>query len=561
MQDSSPRKVFSRPQTGWPGIAFLTSLFIVLFDNNLFWQSFIEKLGIDRLTDLVLLITMGLTILLLINLVFTLVAFRWVFKPFLALILLLSASVSYFADNFGVIVDQSMIHNIFETNVSEASELLTRPLVWHLTLYAGVPILLLLITKVRYSGWKRELLMRSGVLLGSLALVGGLAFANYKEITLFGRANRSLQMYINPTYPIHSLKKVVKTMYFSHSDEPLQAIAADARHIDSDPKEVIVLVVGETARSQSFGLNGYNRDTNPQLHGNNVIDFTDVASCGTATAESLPCMFSLQGHDNYSRSSAIRSENLLDILDRTGIKVIWRDNDSGDKGVAKRVVYQDLSHQKDSEFCSEDNCYDEVLLDGFESLIQSAPGDTLVILHTKGSHGPSYYKRTPPNFKVFLPECSQDNVQDCSQQEIVNAYDNTIVYTDYILSKVIETLKKQDFETAMLYISDHGESLGENGLYLHGLPYVLAPPEQTHVPMIFWASEQFLTAKQINQTALFNEEHAHFSHDNLFHSMLGLFDVRTNSYQPELDIFATPRQVISTQRDFSQQLEHSINRS
>lgn len=532
---------FSRPQTSWLAVSILASLFIVIFDNLLFWRSFYNRLTPDHFAAWGFLVTVGLALFLLLNFAFTLSAFRLTFKPFLSLILLVSASVSYFADTFGVVVDQSMIHNILETDVAEASELLTWPLLWHLTLYAVIPIALLLLTRVRYAGWKREILLRGGVMLGSVALIAGLAFANYKQITLFGRANRNLQVYINPTYPIHSLKKVIKTTYFSQAGKPLKMLAGDAKRQDLDPKEVVVLVVGETARAQSFSLNGYQRNTNPRLQSAGVIDFSNVESCATATAESLPCMFSPQVRTSYSRTEAKRSENLLDVLNRTGVKVIWRDNDSGDKGVASRVVYEDLSHQDDERLCTSENCFDEILLKGLAPLLTKTSGDQLIVLHTKGSHGPSYYKRTPPEFKPFLPECAQDNVQDCSQQEIANAYDNTIFYTDYLLAKLIEMLEKQDFATAMIYLSDHGESLGENGIYLHGLPYALAPAEQTHVPMVFWASDKFYQEKHIDHTALYNVRHDNFSHDNLFHSIIGLFDLKTKIYNPDLDLFARPR--------------------
>ncbi len=530
-----------RPQAGWPTVSLSAALFITLFDNQHFWHIFLDKLRPDILASWSLLAIMGVALTLLLNLVFTLFAFRWTFKPFLALMLLLCANVSYFADTYGVIIDKSMIHNILETNVAEATELLTWPLFRHLTLYAFVPIALLFLTRVRYFGWKRELFVKSGVILGSLALVAGMGFANYKEITLFGRANKDLEVYINPTHVIHSLKKVVKSRYFSHKNEPFVTVAEDARRSETGQKEVLVLVVGETARSQSFSLNGYQRNTNPQLANEDVISFPDVEACGTATAESLPCMFSLQERDHYSLSLAKRSENLLDILNHTGVNVVWRDNDSGSKGVSDRVVYESLSDQTDPRLCNSNNCFDEILLEGFEPLLAKASGANLIILHTKGSHGPSYYKRTPEAFKPFLPECAQDNVQDCSQQELVNAYDNTIFYTDYLLSRVIEMLKAQDFATAMLYVSDHGESLGENGIYLHGLPYSLAPAEQTHVPLIFWANEEFLADHHIDRDTLVMARQATYSHDNLFHSLLGLFNVKTASYQTKLDMFATSK--------------------
>jgi lipid A ethanolaminephosphotransferase len=303
----------------------------------------------------------------------------------------------------------------------------------------------------------------------------------------------------------------------------------------------MVLVVGETARAQQFAFNGYRRDTNPRLATRGVINFENAQACGTSTAQSLPCIFSNLVRKNYNRHKAGRQENLLDILQRVGIKVLWLDNDSGSKGVADRVAYEDLSKQTDSGLCASGNCFDEVLLRDLDQRLAKTSEDMLIVLHMKGSHGPSYYKRTPPDFKVFAPECTMDNIQDCSRETIVNAYDNTIIYTDYFLAELVDLLRARNFATAMLFVSDHGESLGENGLYLHGLPYALAPEEQTHVPLIFWASERFVRQKTLNIETLKDHRGAPYSHDHIFHSILGSFNVRSETYRPDFDIFAACR--------------------
>jgi lipid A ethanolaminephosphotransferase len=361
---------------------------------------------------------------------------------------------------------------------------------------------------------------------------------SYKQFVLFGRENRDLQVYLNPSYPIYSLERVIAKKYVAHAGEPLHAVATDAVRPDCAPRSVVVLVLGETARAREFAFNGYQRDTNPQLARRKVIDFPNVKACGTSTAESLPCIFSSLERENYNRDKAGRQENLLDILQRVGVTVLWRDNNSGSKGVADRVGFEDLSRRTDTDLCASGNCFDEILLRDLDRRLAETTGDMLIVLHMKGSHGPSYYKRTPPAFKVFSPECTKDNIQDCPQQTIVNAYDNTIVYTDHVLAKLIDLLRAQTFATAMLYVSDHGESLGENGLYLHGLPYALAPDEQKQVPMIFWASDNFIKQKNLVVDALDARRKAPYSHDNIFHSVLGLFDVSSKVYRPELNIFA-----------------------
>lgn len=324
----------------------------------------------------------------------------------------------------------------------------------------------------------------------------------------------------------------------AHAAKPLRAVGSDAFRADCGPASVLVLVVGETARAREFAFNGYERDTNPQLANRGVIDFPDVQACGTSTSESLPCIFSSLGQNNFNRDRASHQENLLDILQRLGVTVLWRDNNSGSKGVADRVGYEELSRQTDAGLCIRGNCFDEILLRDLDRRLVEATGDMLIVLHMKGSHGPSYYKRTPPAFKVFSPECSMDNIQDCSRESIVNAYDNSILYTDHVLSRVIDLLKAQNYATAMLYVSDHGESLGENGLYLHGLPYALAPGEQTQVPMIFWASDAFIKQKSLDVASLEARRQTPYSHDFIFHSVLGLFGVGSEVYRPELDIFA-----------------------
>lgn len=538
----SVRRVFSKrrllPPQNITTVSFLAATFIVVFDNQWFWRNLAARLGSGSFEHWRLGLTIGAILLLLFNIIFSMVSFRPIFKPFLASMLLIAAGISYFSDSFGVAIDKSMVHNILETDVREAGELMTWPLGWHLLLYGFTPTTLVMLVPIRYPSWRRGWLLRAGSIVVSLVMAVTLFMTDFKGLVLFGRENRDLQVFLNPAYPVYSLSKVIKTQHFAQAAGPLRMVATDAVRETDKNRSVVVLVVGETARASELALNGYERNTTPYTNLRNVINFTDVAACGTATAESVPCMFSPLGRDHFSRDKAANSENLLDILQRTGVKVVWRDNDSGSKGVADRVVYEDFSQRKDSPFCSGDNCYDEVLLDGLDDLIRNTPGDMLVVLHLKGSHGPAYYKRSPAGLKIFSPECTQDNVQDCPRQTIVNAYDNTIVYTDFLLGKIIDLLQAQSAKTAMLYLSDHGESLGEHGIYLHGLPYAFAPKEQTRVPMEFWASEKFLAEHHIHKTTLLARRNEPCSHDHLFHSMLGLFNVRTSIYRSDLDLFS-----------------------
>ncbi|MRR06175.1 MAG: phosphoethanolamine--lipid A transferase [Deltaproteobacteria bacterium] len=522
-----------RPRVGATVVNLLVAAYLVCCDNGTFWNMLNSNISGHLGFHLLI----GLSLFLVFNIFLSLVSFRPVHKPVLIVIMIAAACINYFMWSYGVVIDSHMITNVLATDASESSELMTWPLFKHLFLLGVLPSALLILTRISIRPWRRELLARGEVILCSSALLAGIILPNYKEFVLFYRNNDELRMYVNPTYPIYSLIKVFKRNNYVHSMEPLKVIAPDAVKQSASHKTAIVLVVGETARSQEFSLNGYERTTNPQLNTRDIYNFTDVQSCGTDTAESLPCMFSHLGKDQFSRDNAKSYENLLDVMQRVGVKVFWRDNNSGSKGIADRVTYEDLSSSKDDQLCSSGECYDEVLLKDLGKMLNRNSGDTLIVLHQKGSHGPSYYKRSPKDFKIFLPECTQDNVQDCDRQTIINAYDNTIVYTDYVLAKLIDILKSQPYATAMLYVSDHGESLGENNFYLHGLPYVIAPEQQTHVPMVFWASGKFLNEKNINPALLTRQQHSPFTHDNLFHSLLGLFRIKTELYRSDLDIF------------------------
>jgi len=159
-------------------------------------------------------------------------------------------------------------------------------------------------------------------------------------------------------------------------------------------------------------------------------------------------------------------------------------------------------------------------------------------VHQIGSHGPSYYLRYPRALEKFKPACQTSNFFDCTKEEIINAYDNSIAYTDKVTADLIALLKKQKhINTSMIYISDHGESLGENGLYLHGAPYFMAPKEQTMVPMIVWLSDTYQGLTGIKPECLKANSMQGYSHANLFHSLLGMAGVRTVEYKPSLDIF------------------------
>ncbi|MCZ5620925.1 sulfatase-like hydrolase/transferase [Escherichia coli] len=249
---------------------------------------------------------------------------------------------------------------------------------------------------------------------------------------------------------------------------------------------------------------------------------------------------------NNKEELAQHQEGVLDIIQRAGINVLWNDNDGGCKGACDRVPHQNVTALNLPDQCINGECYDEVLFHGLEEYINNLQGDGVIVLHTIGSHGPTYYNRYPPQFRKFTPTCDTNEIQTCTKEQLVNTYDNTLVYVDYIVDKAINLLKEhQDkFTTSLVYLSDHGESLGENGIYLHGLPYAIAPDSQKQVPMLLWLSEDYQKRYQVDQNCLQKQAQTqHYSQDNLFSTLLGLTGVETKYYQAADDILQTCRRV------------------
>jgi lipid A ethanolaminephosphotransferase len=221
--------------------------------------------------------------------------------------------------------------------------------------------------------------------------------------------------------------------------------------------------------------------------------------------------------------------------------VEWEDNNTGSKHVADRQREEDMNAVGPPALCQAEGCFDEVLVEHLRAELAAPPADKVFVLHQIGSHGPAYYQRYPPEFERFTPSCRSNTLQDCTPEQIRNSYDNTILYTDHVLGELVRLLQQHagDRDAALLYVSDHGESTGEHGLYLHGAPRMLAPAEQTEVPMLFWASDAFLRWRGLAPHCLHQHGGDALSHDNLFHSVLGLLDIHTRAYHRELDVFAS----------------------
>lgn len=468
-----------------------------------------------------------------------LIAHGRMLKPIVLLLFFVGSLSLYFNQAFGVLIDKDMLQNAVETDPAEARGLLSGSLVLHLLQWMLFPILLVSLVRVQRLSPKmylRHLLVASLPFIVTLTAVGS---TQYAELASFFRNFRAVKHLALPISPVIAGISLAVKSAKSQVPQEFMVLASDAvRQQSTGRPKLLVLVVGETARADHFQLNGYPRPTNSMLSKLPVTSFSQVSSCGTATAHSLPCMFSAMNRENYDEVSAKNSSNILDILQATGVAVSWFDNNSGCKGVCDRVKSEFLFREPDAR-CKNGQCLDDVLLDGLKRALKTQTDvDRIIVLHQLGSHGPEYFKRSAQQDKLFVSECQDKQLQLCNRSEIVNAYDNSIVATDRLLASVIELLQQQEYyDSAMLYMSDHGESLGENGVYLHGLPYFIAPKAQTHIPLIWWMSSGYQAIAKLNVDCMAQSRHNPLSHDHLFHSLLGAFAVRTELYQPSLDMF------------------------
>jgi lipid A ethanolaminephosphotransferase len=475
--------------------------------------------------------------------IFTLLAWPYLFKVVLIPLTLTSALSFYASLKYSVMFDYTMIENIFETHSGEAVSYINTTAILYFVGFGLLPTLLLFKVKITYSNTLLKTLFLKGVsLCGAIAVILLIAVFYYKDYASIGRNNAYLNKMINPAHAYNTYK-YIKRHYLT---KPMQylPLGEDARMIGAmnNKPTLMIFIVGETARSQNIAYNGYQRNTNPYTQGLGLISFQNVATCGTATAVSLPCMFSNMSRSEYNKNRAINQDNVLDVLTHAGVKVDWVENDGGDKGVAQNIHKITINKDQNKDLCNKSSCFDEVMLRQLPELIEQAPKtDKLIALHLIGSHGPTYYQRYPKDKARFTPACEQSDIENCSDQEIVNVYDNTIAYTDYVIAQTIEQLKRYQaqYNVALFYISDHGESLGENGFYLHGTPYVVAPNQQTQVPWFIWASNDYYNGKGINKSCLQEVARTNkLSHDNLFHTLLGFYGVDTQSKIENLDIIS-----------------------
>ncbi|MDQ2066599.1 phosphoethanolamine--lipid A transferase [Xinfangfangia sp. CPCC 101601] len=460
-------------------------------------------------------------------------------RPIAALLILIAAGASYFERDFGVLIDREMVRNIFETTPTESGQLITPRMIVTLLLIGVLPALLVFWPKMRRVAPLHQLWRWPLGVMASFALMAAALFSHYKDYSALLRERHDVMGAYQPGASLAATWHFASEQWKA-ADPVVHAYGTDAApgpYLAAATKPVLlVLFVGETARAQNFGLNGYARDTTPELSKRDVIGFSAATSCGTSTAVSVHCMFSGLGKSGYSRSEALSRENLLDVLSHAGLEVKWYDNNTGDQTVAKRIGWSRIDREIAPAACAEE-CTDEVFLPIIRKTAKEITTDTVLVLHMIGSHGPAYSRRYPRERAAFLPDCQSTQFSDCTAEEIVNAYDNSIRETDHVIAQSIDILEAQDrVIPALVFVSDHGESLGENGLYLHAAPAFMAPPEQINVPFVLWLSARFTSTFKLDRSCLSQGAAQPISHDNLFSTVLGLLNVDTRVRDPNLDL-------------------------
>lgn len=497
-----------------------------------------------------------------------LLGYRYTLKAVLICLIMIAAIAGYFTDTYGTVYDTHMLQNALQTDAAETADLLNIKFILRVLLLGILPSWLIARQRIYFPSLKRSLLQRGGLWVLALTLIVTPIMALSGQYASFFREHKPLRFYTNPITPIYAVGKLANMEYhrlsrpselIMHADDAQQDnhIYTSSSHnsnTQSRKPRLIVLVVGETSRADHIPFNGYARNTFPKLtalatgnstnnHSSTPLskgqfhNFSQVMACGTSTAYSVPCMFSYLGTDDYRVDDASYHENVLDTLHRLGVHILWRDNNSDAKGVMDKLPadsYQDYKSSTLNSICHSNpyqECRDVGMLVGLDEYVkQHNNQDQLIVLHQMGNHGPAYYKRYDAEFAKFSPTCHSNELASCDRDSLINAYDNALLATDDFLYRTVAWLQAQtDHDTAMLYVSDHGENLGEKGIYLHGMPNAFAPIEQRHVPAFLWLSDNLHMTAVDAQTPL--------SHDAITPTLLKLFAV--HSQQADKPAFVT----------------------
>lgn len=495
--------------------ALLMSFLNLVFFHFSFYSFVFQNLDYKSLNGIVIIISL-IIIMLVVNafafyLLFSLS--RFVGKPLLITFFIINSVAVYFTNTYGVIIDKSMIGNILNTNYEESSSFFSFRLILYVIFLGIIPAIYIIKVKIINVPWKKFLITSSLTLLFIVILV----FANASNWLWIDKNSKKLGGLAMPwSYSVNTALFYID----KHNQNKKEILLPDATIKDNE-KSVVVLVIGESARSQNFSLYGYDKNTNPLLSKTKDLYHFNATSCATYTTAGV------KGILEHTRTDDLY-EILPNYLYRNNVDVVWRTTNWGEPPVhIKDYQNKDVLM---ANCKGEGRNYDEILLTGLkEQIASSKKNKVLIILHTSTSHGPTYSKKYPPRFEIFKPVCNSVELGNCSHQELINAYDNTIVYTDYILYNIIEDLKQlKEYKSTMLFVSDHGESLGEKKLYMHGVPLSIAPKEQYEIPFIVWVSDN--SAKQLKHNKILSQNH-------VFHSVLNFLGIQSPIYDEKMNIF------------------------
>ena len=436
--------------------------------------------------------------------------FRTAGKVILAITFIGNAITLYFINTYEVLVTDQMMGNVFNTQFSEASGFFSPAFIFYILLLGVPPCIYIFLRKFEYGSCKR-FFANIGIALGTILAVVGL---NLKNTTWIDRNSTELGSLLMPwSYTVNSVR-----FWNAERRRNAEEIKLPDATLTDSTKQVFVLIIGESARRDRFSLYGYERQTNPLLAKDSVTALIANASATYTTA-------GVKAIIDHAPTGKLY-EILPNYLFRTGIDVVWRTNNWGEPPVhiEKYRKAEDIKQM----YPEADATYDSILLEGLVDEVKSSDKDKVfIVLHTNTSHGPTYNKKYPAEFEKFTPVCNTVEMSKVDPAELNNAYDNSILYTDYLIHNTIEAMKVlEDWSSCVLFVSDHGESLGENNLYMHGVPMSMAPREQVEIPFIVWTSNSNQRVKK--------QEVGHY---HVFHSVLDFFGVQSPVYDSNMTIF------------------------
>ena len=439
---------------------------------------------------------------------------RMVGRILLAIMAIINATSLYFILTYNIIIDEVTIGNVFNTRYSEASGFFSWSLWAFIIAFGVLPALFCLLQPV-VIGKAKQMGRYCGT---SLGIVLALLLANINQTLWIGQHDTELGGYLQPwSYLVNSIR--VTSIRMAKQAEEIKL--PDGK-ITNNEKAVVVLVIGESARKANFQLYGYKRANNPLLSKQQGLKVFQAQSCATFTTAGVKAILE-------PKNSGDLYEPLPNYAFRTGADVVWRTINWGEPPIHIDEYESDIVLSK--KYPNVDKRYDELLFTGLRERIESSKKNkVLIVIHTSTSHGPNYASKYPKKFEVYKPVAHNVEEGEKNVAKLVNAYDNTILYTDYLLSNMIDTLRSlKDWKSSMIFISDHGESLGENNMFMHGMPMKLAPKVQYEIPFLVWTSDGFREYKSNLPEVL--EQHY------IFHSVLNLLSIQSPAYDKDYDIF------------------------